>query len=178
MAPDPQHHIRLVTAADLAALVPLIHAYMEEAYAQPWRGSAEELIADALGQRCSMLAAADPQQSLIGFFAWIPSYDLHHCLAGGEVLDVYVQPQSRGRGIALLLGCAAAALVREAGGSYLKGSVVPSGSGRRLYRRFAVCDAAGCIVSGRGFRRLAELAGKSVREVVHHLPEPSWSYQG
>jgi GNAT superfamily N-acetyltransferase len=176
MARDPQHHVRLATAADFAALVPVFQAYMHETYAQPWHGSVEALAADALGQRCSLLVAADPQQSLVGFLAW-PSYDLHHCVAGGEVMDLYVQPPSRGRGVALLLGCAAAARIREGGGMYVKGGVVMSGSGSRLYRRFAVCDASGCIVSGRGFRRLAELAGRSVRDVVKQLPEPSWSYE-
>jgi hypothetical protein len=38
----------------------------------------------------------------------------------------------RGRGIALLLACAAAARVLEAGGRYLKVSLVPGGSAHLL----------------------------------------------
>lgn len=177
MSPDPGHRVRPGTASDVAALVPLLHAYLRESYAQPWHGS-EEALAGAMGDGVSILVAEDPRQSLVGFLAWTSSYDLHHCVAGGELLDLYVAPAARGRGVALLLGCAAAARVREAGGAYLKGGTVQGGAGSRLYRRVAVCDAAGCIVSGRGFRRLAELAGRPVREMAKRLPEPSWSHEG
>lgn len=177
MASGSPFHIRGATVGDLSALALLFHAYMLETYSEPWHGSSEALRHDALGQKCSILVVANAQQSLLGFLAWTPTYDLHHCVAGGEVLDLYVEPRWRGRGIALLLGCAAAARIREEGGKFLKGSVVASGSGRRLYGRFAVCDAAGCIVGGRGFRRLAELAGRPIREVVRLLPEASWSYE-
>jgi hypothetical protein len=30
-------------------------------------------------------------------------------------------------------------------------------------------------VSGRAFRHLADLSGKSVREVIRELPEPAWN---
>jgi hypothetical protein len=60
---------------------------------------------------------------------------------------------------------------------YLKGTAVKTGSGRRLYSRFEMCDAAGCIVSGRAFRRRAELAGRSAREILRGLPGREWNYQ-
>jgi GNAT superfamily N-acetyltransferase len=177
MSSESHHHVRLAAPEDIAGLVPLLQAYMRETYTHPWHGSADSLAAHALGQRCSMLVATDPLQNPVGFLAWVPSYDLHHCVPGGEALDLYLAPPSRGRGLALLLGCAAAAHILKAGGRYLKGSVVPRGAGDRLYRRFGIRDAAGCIVSGRGFRRLAEHHGRSIREMMRHLPEPSWSYE-
>ncbi|MBV9773034.1 MAG: N-acetyltransferase, partial [Gemmatimonadetes bacterium] len=88
-----------------------------------------------------------------------------------------VAPRWRGRGVALLLGCAAAAEIHRGGGLYLKGTAVETGSGARLYGRFGVCDPSGCIVAGRAFRRLAELAGRPVREVARSLPERAWNHE-
>jgi GNAT superfamily N-acetyltransferase len=161
----------------VASLVPLLEAYMRETYGAPWHGSAERLHADALGQRCTTCVAVAPDESLAGFLAWVPSYDLHHCVTGAEALDLYVVPGWRGRGVAPQLVCAAAAEIARGGGLYLKGGAVDTGSGRRLYSRFGVCDAAGCIVGGRAFRRLAELAGRSAREILRGLPERAWNYE-
>lgn len=153
-------------------------AYMGETYAAPWHGSAAALERDAFGARCRMLVAAAPDGALIGFIAWMASYDLHHCVPGAEVPDLYIAPGWRSRGVAPALGCAVAAEVLREGGLYLKGSAVESGTGRRLYGRFMVCGAAGdCIVGGRAFRRLAELAGRTPREMVRGLPERAWNYE-
>lgn len=177
MVPEARIRIRPLAPPDIAGLHSLFDAYMREAYGAPWNGSAEALQHDALGQKCSVYLALAPDESLIGFLAWTSSYDLHHCVPGAEALDLYVDRAWRGRGIALLLVCAAAAEIEGRGGLYLKGSAVETGTGRRLYSRFGLCDAAGCIVGGRAFRQLAELSGRSVREVVRALPEPSWNYE-
>ena len=177
MAPVPGIRIRPLAPTDVVPLAPLLESYMRETYGAPWNGSVERLHADALGQRCTICVAAAPDESLAGFLAWAPSYDLHHCVTGAEALDLYVAPRWRGRGIALQLGCAAAAEIARGGGLFLKGTAVETGSGRRLYGRFGVCDAAGCIVGGRAFRRLAELAGRSAREILRGLPERAWNYE-
>jgi GNAT superfamily N-acetyltransferase len=161
----------------VAALVALFEAYMREAYADRWHGSPEALYRDALGQQCSICVAVATDGARVGFLAWVPSYDLLHCLPGAEVLDLYVAPRWRGRGLALLLGCAAAERIERGGGRYLKGSTVRTGSGRRLYARIGICDEAGCIVSGRAFRQLARLAGRPIREVLRALPEPPLNYE-
>jgi GNAT superfamily N-acetyltransferase len=168
---------RPLATADVAALLPLLQAYMRETYGSGWNGSAEALCRDALGQKCAVQVALAPDGSLTGFLAWTSSYDLHHCVPGAEGLDLYVVPGWRGWGIALLLVCAAAAEIARGGGVYLKGTTVESGSGGRMYSRFAVCDAAGCIIGGRAFRRMAELAGLPVREVFRSLPHHSWNYE-
>lgn len=177
MAPEPRFRTRRVSRPDMAALVPLFQAYMLETYGTEWSGSVEPLYRDALGQKCTLYIAVAEDGAPIGFLAWIPSYDLHHCVSGAEVLDLYVSPPWRGRGVALLLACTTAAEVSDQGGLYMKGSAVEQGSGRRLYSRFCVCDAASCVVSGRAFRRLAELAGRSAREVARSLPDRSWNYE-
>jgi GNAT superfamily N-acetyltransferase len=174
--PDSRVRIADLTEESLAALVPLLRAYMRETYDAPWNGSEDALRRDGLGQRCSIrmaMAGGEP----IGFIAWTGSYDLHHCVTGGEGLDLYVDAAWRGRGVAMMLACAACAAIAVEGGVYLKGIAVATGSGARLYARSALCDPSGCIVGGRAFRRLAELAGRPVREIVRLLPDPSWNLE-
>jgi GNAT superfamily N-acetyltransferase len=170
--------IRLATAADVPALVPLFQAYMRETYDAPWHGSAESLERDALGHRCTLHVAVDAHRSVSGFIGWTSSYDLHHCLAGADVLDLYVSPGDRGRGLALALACAAAEAVARGGGTYLKGGAVEGGTGRRLYARLAVCWPNGdCYVSGRAFRRLAALTGVPLRTMIRDLPPRAWNHE-
>jgi GNAT superfamily N-acetyltransferase len=166
-----------LTAAEIGTLVPLLQAYMHEAYGVEWMGSNEALQKEAIGQKCTVELAWAAEGALIGFLAWIPSYDLHHCIAGVDILDLYIVPPRRGRGIALQLACALAAEELRRGALYMRGTAIETGSGLRLYSRFGACDPTGCIVSGRAFRRLAELAGRPVREIVRSLPERSWNYE-
>ena len=140
-------------------------------------GSAAALHTDALGQKCAVQLALGEDGAVVGFVAWTPSYDLHHCVAGVDILDLYVVPRMRSRGVALLLACAVAADEVDRGKLYMKGTFLEGGAGLRLYRRFAVCDGGGCIVVGRAFRRLAELAGRPVREIARSLPARSWNYE-
>lgn len=177
MASEPRIHVRPLAPSDIPAVAALMETYLRETYGARWHGSTEALHRDALGDKCSVHVAVSVDAAVVGFIAWTPSYDLHHCVPGAEVLDLYVQPAWRGRGVALLLACAAAADVARAGGLYMKGGAVETGTALHLYRRFGVCDGANCIVSGRAFRRLAELAGRSVREVVRSLPETSWNHE-
>lgn len=150
---------------------------MREAYGASWSGSAEALHRDCFGQHCSICVAQAEDEALIGFLAWMHSYDLHHCVSGADVNDLYVVSRWRGHGVALLLGCAAAAEIARSGGLYIKGTPVETGSARRLYSRFGICDSTGCVVSGRAFRRLAELAARSVREIARALPDRAWNYE-
>jgi GNAT superfamily N-acetyltransferase len=177
ISPEQRVRTRRLTASDIGSWIPLLQAYMREAYGVEWTGSSEALRRDALGQRCSVLLATTPHGAAVGFVAWCPSYDLHNCVAGVDVLDLYVVPAMRSRGVALLLACALAAEEHGRGAVYMKGMSLEGGSGRRLYGRFAVCDPGGCIVSGRAFRRLAELAGRPVREIARSLPERAWNYE-
>jgi GNAT superfamily N-acetyltransferase len=169
--------LRGLTAADVNALIPLLQAYMREAYDVTWSGTGAALRTDALGQRCRVLLATGIDGMLIGFLAWTRGYDLHHCVAGVDVLDLYVTPSRRSQGIGLALACMVAAEEEPSGVSYMKGTFLDRGAGLRLYERFAVCDQSGCIVAGRAFRRLAELAGRPIREIVRSLPERAWNYE-
>jgi GNAT superfamily N-acetyltransferase len=175
---SPEFTARPAALRDVPVLVQLLEAYMRETFKAPWHGSAEALRRDGFGREFEIHVAMTGGEHVMGFLAWRKSYDLHHCLTGGEILDLYVSPDYRGRGVAPALVCAVAAEILRRGGTYVKGQAVEHRVVQRLYARFAMCfPGTDCIVGGRAFRRVAELAGRSAREVARSLPEKSWNYE-
>ena len=131
-----------------------------------------------LAMKSKMIVAEASEQEVVAFAAWVSSYDLHHCMKGGEVIDLYVCPSHRGHGVAMLLIARIAMAIQEHGGTYIKGQALDNPAAQRLYQRCARCfPGTECYVSGRAFRQLAELSGKRVREIVSHMPETAWNYE-
>jgi GNAT superfamily N-acetyltransferase len=170
--------VRPARAADVPALETLLHAFMREAFDAKWHGSAEALARDGLGTAFEMLVAEDARGALVGFVGWQPAYDLHHCMRGGSVLDLYVAPPSRGRGVALALMAHAAARVRAQGGVFVRGQAVEKPEVQRTYARMCVLfPGADANVGGRAFRALADLDGVAPRDAVRRLPPKEWNYE-
>jgi GNAT superfamily N-acetyltransferase len=170
--------VRPARPADVPALVSLLEAFMREAFDAKWHGSADALSRDGLGACFETLLAEDASGALLGFVAWEMAYDLHHCVAGGVVLDLYVVPTRRGRGVALALAAAAAARVRARGGVFLRGQAVPKAEVQRVYERMCVLfPGAEANVGGRAFRALADLDGIAPRDAVSRLPPREWNYE-
>ena len=169
--------IRAATSKDVSTLSELLEMYMQETFRQPWRGSPEAIERDGFGVEFETIVAETSKGELIGFAAWALSYDLHHCIRGGEIIDMFVNAEYRGRGVAAALLAAVAAAVHRKEGKYLKGQAVENAVSRRLYARVAVSfPGADYIVGGRAFRKLAELAGRRVRAIIHGLPQKEWNY--
>jgi ribosomal protein S18 acetylase RimI-like enzyme len=169
--------IRRATSSEIPRLVSALEAFMREAFDAKWHGSASALEA-ALGQDIEVLLADGSHGELAGFVAWQMSYDLHHCVRGGSVLDLYVVPASRGRGVALALMASVAAAVRERGGVYVRGQAVPKPEVQRVYERLCVLfPGADANVGGRAFRVLADLDGVPPRDAVRRLPPREWNYE-
>lgn len=172
------YHIRNATLDDMPNLEKLLTAFMQETFQRPWGGTLQKLVQDGLGAEFQMVIAEAEDQKLIAFAAWISSYDLHHCIKGGEIIDLFVEPVHRGRGMAIRLITAIATQIQQQGGVYIKGQAVENPSAQRLYQRCARCfPGSDCYVSGRAFRRLSELSDQSLRDVVKNLPEPAWNYE-
>ena len=172
------YSIREAERGDVPRLEELLRAYMRETYHGEWGGTAQRLERHAFGAEVEIIVAEAPEAEVCALVAWVHAYDLHYCMKGGEVIDLYVRPPHRGRGLALLLLTRVAAAIREHEGTYLKGGPVDDAAVRRLYRRVARCFPGGdCYVSGRAFRRLAELSGRSVREIVGNLPKTEWNHE-
>lgn len=170
--------IRNAIQDDIPDLEKLLTAFMQETFQRSWSGTPQKLARDGFGAEFQMVVAEAENHQLIAFGAWKPSYDLHHCIKGGEVIDLYVDPNYRGWGVALKLIMAIATQLQQEGGVYIKGQAVESPSVQRLYQRCARCfPGADCYVSGRAFRRLAELSDHPLRDVVRNLPEAAWNYE-
>ncbi|HTA93625.1 MAG TPA: hypothetical protein VK745_28800 [Polyangiaceae bacterium] len=64
------------------------------------------------------------------------------------------------------------------GGKFELGQAVTRPGVQGLYERVAMSfPGADCIVGGRAFRALADLAGRPARFVVKNLPDKSWNHE-
>lgn len=163
---------------DIPNLEKLLTAFMQETFQSPWGGTPQKLAHDGFGTEFQMVVAEVENHQLIAFGAWKPSYDLHHCIKGGEVIDLYVDPAYRGWGVAIKLMMAIATQIQQQGGVYIRGQAVENPAVQRLYQRCAHCfPTVECYVSGRAFRRLTELSGKEIRDVARNLPKLAWNYE-
>lgn len=170
--------IRKANKSDVPSLGQLLEAYMRETYHGAWGGNVELLEQHLLGNELEIIVAETLNREVVGFVAWVDSYDLHWCLKGGDVIDFFVRPSHRGRGAAILLISKLAGNIRERGGAYLKGGAVDDPVVRRLYRKIAIRFPGGeSYISGRAFRRLAELSGESLRGIIRKMPEAAWNYE-
>jgi GNAT superfamily N-acetyltransferase len=168
--------IKEASPHDAHAVAVLLRAYMQETYQDEWRGSVNGLLQDGLGARFRVLLAAFDGRA-VAFLAWERSYDLHHCLTGGHILDLCVARPHRARGIAVQLIARAAGVIHSEGGAYIKGGAVDSGSGSRLYGRFAPAFGNDYILGGKAFRHLAAQSLLPMRELVRSLPRKEWNFE-
>lgn len=168
--------IREARADDVHEVAVLLRAYMLETYNEEWRGSVNGLLEDGFRTRFRVLIAVLADQA-VGFLAWERSYDLHHCLSGGHILDLYVAQRHRGRGIAVQLIARAAATIHSEGGAFVKGGAVDTGAGSRLYARFAPAFGNDYILGGKAFRHLATQASLSVRDLARLMPKKEWNFE-
>jgi GNAT superfamily N-acetyltransferase len=126
---------------------------------------------------CFRMTIIHSNEKLVGFAAWQPCYDLHHCVHGAQFIDLYVAPAYRCRGLGMALICAIAAEITRLGWEFMRGSAL-SGRAARLYERFAVRFGTNEYnVSGKALRQLAGLSGKSIREIVQGLPTVEMNHE-
>lgn len=157
------------------AIAALLRAYMLETYQHDWRGSINGLLQDGFGARFRALIAMFEGEP-VAFLAWERAYDLHHCLTGGHILDLYVAPPHRARGLAVQLIARAAGVIHGEGGAFVKGGAVDSGTGSRLYGRFAPAFGNDYILGGKAFRHLAAQSLLPLRKLVRSMPSKEWNF--
>lgn len=166
---------RAARPTDVPAITALMISYMRETYDDEWHGSAEALERDGFG-RDFHIHLATAGGAVVGMVAWHDSYDLHHCMKGAEVIDMFVVREARGRSVGPALVCAVAAAVLKRGGRFLRGQATEDAAVRRLYERVAICNVAlQCTISGRAFRTLAGLDSESPRLIARSLPDKAWN---
>jgi GNAT superfamily N-acetyltransferase len=161
---------------DIPAIADLMRAYMHETYAAGWSGGTIELLRDGFGSKFRLLVA-EQETRAVGLVAWEKSYDLHHCLSGGHVLDLYVAQDHRHQGLAVQLIALASKIIYSEGGAFIKGGAVDNGTGARLYGRFAPAFGNDYILGGKAFRHLAGLPELSVRTLARCMPNKDWNFE-
>ncbi|PSN75824.1 hypothetical protein C8B47_30550 [filamentous cyanobacterium CCP4] len=92
------YRVRPATLDDLPSLTALLEAYMQETFQRPWGGTPERLAQDGFGTEFELIVAVPEDQAPVAFAAWASHYDIHHCIKGGAVIDLFVEPAHRSRG--------------------------------------------------------------------------------
>lgn len=171
------YKVSTATVDELDNVGQLINDYVRDNLNMPqWPCSIETLKRDYTSG-CFRLNVVYTHEQLVGFAAWIPNYDLHHCTHGAVFIDFYVVPAYRCQGLGAALLCAIAFEITSLGYTFMRGSAL-SQRASRLYERVGVRFGANEYnVSGKALRQLASLAGKSSREIFQGLPTKEMNYQ-
>ena len=168
--------VRRATADDVPVLAALIDGFAKGHPAEG-RVRSAELLRDALfgSQPIANVLLAEKNGIAIGFGAWRKAYDLFWSMYGGDGLGLYVIPAQRGFGVGLRIVAAICADIRQHGGQFLQASYDAELS--PLYERVAVGrPERACHISALAFERLAAVAGRSARDIIHALPEKSLNF--
>ena len=171
--------VRVAGSDDAEALTLLLVEYLSESYTGHRGATPAELRRDVFVSGATHRVMLVEQASgPAGFIAWDRIYDLHWAAAGAQVADLYVIPGARGLGIALQLVAAACAEVARDGGRFLRGSAYDRATTRAFYSRIGIVQPGSGEVhlSGRAFRQMASLAGRSARDIARELPRPEWNF--
>jgi GNAT superfamily N-acetyltransferase len=174
--PSVETKVRAAERRDVPVLTRLLDAYMQEIFSSPWRGTAEALARDGLGKEFETHVATTEADEVIGFVTWMKSYDVHQCVKGGYVLDLFVVRAYRGRAVAAALMLAVVAAIHERGGTYIMGRAITDPTVERMYDRVGLqIPGTYRIAQGKAFRALARLVGRPPRVLSRYLPEKSWN---
>lgn len=173
--------VRDASPDDAGAISRLWGAYLHESYDLPNAVTLDVVRDEGFGDDAtfSFAVATGSDASLWGAVAWHRDYDLHHAVRGVTVMDLYVYRKYRGFGVAPSMLAFLAARGRKFGARFLRGHVGDTNQvARRLYDRVAVYfPGADANVGGRAFDHLADLAGKSPRDIARSLPKREWNYE-
>lgn len=172
-----RYSTRLADPHDAPAIARLLAEYMVEVFDRTTPVTADTIRRDGFGEHFEMVVAVRGSGSLVGFTAWERCYDLHWGLVGGTVLDMFVTPEHRGRGVAPMMLTRTCAHVRERGGQFVRGKAVDFRSSR-LYERAAMpFPGTEFILGGRAFRHIAELQRAGPRVLARSLPSLAWNHE-
>ncbi|MFO1396505.1 MAG: hypothetical protein U1F48_05520 [Burkholderiales bacterium] len=159
--------IRAAAATDLPEVEELLRSYMAEALNRRWEGSLSALERDGLGREFHTLLAWRGREA-VGVAFWHRVYNVHFCVVGGEICDMFVKRHYRNSGTALMLVAAAARDIKSAGGSFLRGQ-----SDERLESLYSRCAVvvrgAECYLGGNEFDALAATSDISPRHMLRTL---------
>jgi GNAT superfamily N-acetyltransferase len=166
--------VRVARREDAESIASMVDDFVKGHPAQLHPRSLDELRAAYFGPNpVAEIVVAEREDGLIGMGQWTRIYDMFWSMFGGRVDWLYVRPEARGRGVAIAILAAIGDRVRRAGGEFLAGQ--GNDETTPLYERCAIAAGSSrdCHLSAEAFQVLADLAGRSPREIVGHLPEPT-----
>jgi GNAT superfamily N-acetyltransferase len=169
---------RAATEQDLDEVASMVDDFVKDHPARSHPRSREGLRSAFFGdRRVAELVVAEWRGRVVGMAQWRRVYDMFWDMYGGQAEFLYVRPHARGRGAALALGATICARVRASGGQFLYGSGTATTT--PLYERVMIAggQTTECHLSGEAFATLADLAGRSVRDMVRNLPAPELNRQ-
>lgn len=168
--------IRAAAAADAHALSALLRTYVCEALSAEW-GGREDTLRTSLETGTVKILLAVTGERLIGFAASLEDYDLHHCVRGIRVIDLYVVREWRGRSIGALLLTHVAAHAVASDFAYIRGEAIDDDASRHLFDRVAIRSGDSFNVSGKALRLLAGLRDCRPRDIVTSLPKKDMNHE-
>lgn len=110
------------------------------------------------------------QEDVVGFVQWQPFFDLWWSKMGGRVEWLYIRPRARGFGLPAMLMARVASEVRSQGGEYLLGGGYSDDLASLYERVVRAWPSREAALSAEAFHAMADLNGKSPREIVRDLP--------
>jgi GNAT superfamily N-acetyltransferase len=168
--------IRLAREEDAPALVEMVNDFVRGHPAENHPRPEGTVRAAYFGDKpVAEVIVAEWNGRVVAMVQWTRIFDMFWSMFGGLAEWLYVKPRARGLGLSAAMLAMVSRRVREDGGEFVHGS-----GGEHLaslYRRLASESGAsrGYYLSGEGFQRAADLAGRPPREVVRHFPSPTLS---
>jgi GNAT superfamily N-acetyltransferase len=172
--------IREVKKTDLREVIQLFRQYTMELYNIKTTLTEDKIQRDGFGNKFDMaIAEYITNKKIVGLVAWQDSYDLHWGVTGGIIIDLYVDPNHRGKAIAPLLLSFNAKRIKEKGGNYLSGlGIVNKTHPEKMYNKIAIgVPGIECILGGKAFRVFSELDSSDIRKFLKGLPKREWNYE-
>lgn len=156
--------IRPASPADADALLRLVRGLNEHLGGEPGRMTSEVLVRDLFCPEPKLaVAVAESAGAVVGYAAWCGAYETEHAMAGVYLIDLYVDPPARRRGIARRLMAAVAAAARARGRGFVWWTALPTNTEAAAFyasiashSEFMVAHA----LFGERFEVLADEAGR------------------
>ena len=152
--------VRPAEADDAEAVARMARALSMSDGGRPSRFTAESFRRDGFGKTPRFQAiVAETDGAVVGYAVYYHGYDTDTATSGVYLADLFVDEESRRRGVGRTLMRSVAAACREAGGRWMFWSVLRHNRGaRRFYRSLApeLKDVIVCAAFGSNFDRLID----------------------
>ena len=152
--------VRPARADDADAVARMARALSMSDGGRPSRFTADSFRRDGFGETPRFQAlVAERDGEIVGYAVYYQGYDTDTATSGVYLADLYVEEDSRRRGVGRTLMRAVAAACRETGGQWMFWSVLRHNKGaRRFYRSLApeLKDVIVCAAFGSNFDKLVD----------------------